>query len=67
MTLSPLFRETQEWLAVCLATTAGFVDAYGFLSFKTFVSFMSGNTTHSGFGPFPNPLCLSITRPGRPP
>jgi uncharacterized membrane protein YoaK (UPF0700 family) len=49
VTISPVFREAQEWLAVCLAAVAGYVDAYGFLSFKTFVSFMSGNTTHSGF------------------
>ena len=28
---------------------AGYVDAYGFLTFKTFVSFMSGNTTQSGY------------------
>ena len=36
-------------MAVCLATIAGYVDAYGFLTFKTFVSFMSGNTTQSGY------------------
>jgi uncharacterized membrane protein YoaK (UPF0700 family) len=35
-------------LAVCLAAIAGYVDAYGFLTFSTFVSFMSGNTTRAG-------------------
>lgn len=35
-------------LAVCLAAIAGYVDAYGFLRFSTFVSFMSGNTTRAG-------------------
>ena len=35
-------------LAVCLAVIAGYVDAYGFITFGTFVSFMSGNTTHAG-------------------
>jgi uncharacterized membrane protein YoaK (UPF0700 family) len=35
-------------LAVCLAAIAGYVDAYGFITFSTFVSFMSGNTTHAG-------------------
>lgn len=44
----------QKWphgrrsLAVCLALIAGYVDAYGFITFGTFVSFMSGNTTHAG-------------------
>ena len=27
---------------------AGYVDAYGFVHYQTFVSFMSGNTTQSG-------------------
>ncbi|HKQ33055.1 MAG TPA: YoaK family protein [Thermodesulfobacteriota bacterium] len=36
-------------LAVCLAIVAGYVDAYGFLTFSTFVSFMSGNTTRAGY------------------
>lgn len=40
--------QEEKWLAVCLATIAGYVDAYGFLTFMTFVSFMSGNTTHAG-------------------
>lgn len=35
-------------MAICLAAIAGYVDAYGFLTFSTFVSFMSGNTTHAG-------------------
>lgn len=34
---------------MCLASIAGYVDAYGFLTFSTFVSFMSGNTTHAGY------------------
>jgi uncharacterized membrane protein YoaK (UPF0700 family) len=41
--------ELQEWLAVTLAMIAGFVDAYGIMTYDTYVSFMSGNTTHTGY------------------
>jgi uncharacterized membrane protein YoaK (UPF0700 family) len=36
-------------LAVTLAMIAGFVDAYGIMTYDTYVSFMSGNTTHTGY------------------
>jgi uncharacterized membrane protein YoaK (UPF0700 family) len=36
-------------LAVLLATIAGFVDAYGIIAYGVFVSFMSGNTTQTGY------------------
>lgn len=48
MTTSESSRKDREMLAVCLAAIAGYVDAYGFLTFSTFVSFMSGNTTRAG-------------------
>ena len=32
-----------------LAMTAGFLDAYGIITYDTYVSFMSGNTTQAGF------------------
>ncbi len=41
--------ELQEWLAVSLAMTAGFLDAYGIITYDTYVSFMSGNTTQAGY------------------
>src|ERR1700746_2623773 len=34
--------------AICLATVAGYTDGYGLRQFKTFISFMSGNTTIAG-------------------
>ena len=38
-----------QWLgAILLATVAGYVDGYGLLFLKTYVSFMSGNTTSTG-------------------
>jgi uncharacterized membrane protein YoaK (UPF0700 family) len=38
-----------EWMmAVLIATTAGYLDGYGLLFLKTYVSFMSGNTTSTG-------------------
>ena len=40
--------QAQERLAVGLAMIAGYVDAYGFMSYRTYVSFMSGNTTQTG-------------------
>jgi len=39
----------QERLMMCLAMIAGYCDSYGLLHFKTYVSFMSGNTTQTGF------------------
>jgi uncharacterized membrane protein YoaK (UPF0700 family) len=41
--------EVQGWLAVGLAMIAGFVDAYGIITYDTYLSFMSGNTTHTGY------------------
>jgi uncharacterized membrane protein YoaK (UPF0700 family) len=39
---------TELRLAAVLALTAGFVDAYGLISYQTYLSFMSGNTTQTG-------------------
>lgn len=41
--------KSRTLMAFVLALIAGYVDAYGFITFDTFVSFMSGNTTHAGF------------------
>jgi uncharacterized membrane protein YoaK (UPF0700 family) len=38
----------QERIAAPLAMVAGYVDAYGYLTYNTYVSFMSGNTTQAG-------------------
>jgi uncharacterized membrane protein YoaK (UPF0700 family) len=38
----------QRWLAVVLALIAGAVDAYAFLNYQDYASFMSGNTTQTG-------------------
>lgn len=38
----------QGRLAAVLAVTAGYVDCYGFLNYKVYASFMSGNTTQTG-------------------
>jgi len=38
-----------EWLAEGLALIAGFVDAYGMITYGVYVSFMSGNTTQTGY------------------
>ena len=35
-------------LAAVLALIAGYVDCYGFLNYKVYASFMSGNTTQTG-------------------
>lgn len=40
----------QALLAASLAMIAGCVDAYGFITVQTYVSFMSGNTTQAGTG-----------------
>ncbi len=38
-----------QWTgAIVLALIAGYLDGYGFLFLKTYVSFMSGNTTSAG-------------------
>jgi uncharacterized membrane protein YoaK (UPF0700 family) len=39
----------QERLATGLAMLAGFVDAYGIISYNTYLSFMSGNTTQTAY------------------
>jgi uncharacterized membrane protein YoaK (UPF0700 family) len=44
-----LAGERQEWLAAGLAMIAGFVDAYGIITYRTYLSFMSGNTTQTGY------------------
>ena len=41
--------QRQEWLAAILAMSAGFVDAYGIITYNTYLSVMSGNTTQTGF------------------
>ena len=41
--------QAQERLAAGLAMIAGYVDAYGYFTFKTYLSFMSGNTTQTGY------------------
>lgn len=33
---------------MCLGATAGYIDAFGLIKFKIYLSFMSGNTTQSG-------------------
>jgi uncharacterized membrane protein YoaK (UPF0700 family) len=38
-----------ERLAAALALIAGFVDAYGMITYGVYVSFMSGNTTQTGY------------------
>lgn len=38
----------EERLATLLALIAGYVDAYGFIRYRTYLSFMSGNTTQTG-------------------
>ena len=38
-----------QWaVAILIATMAGYLDGYGFFFLKTYVSFMSGNTTSTG-------------------
>ena len=38
-----------ELLAAALAMIAGFIDAYGMITYGVYVSFMSGNTTQTGY------------------
>ena len=42
-------RDGTAVLAGVLAMIAGYVDAYGYLTYQTFLSFMSGNTTITGY------------------
>ena len=42
-------QEIEEWLAICLAMISGFLDAYGMITYRTYLSFMSGNTTQTGY------------------
>jgi uncharacterized membrane protein YoaK (UPF0700 family) len=58
-------EERQERLAAGLAMIAGFLDAYGIITYNTCLSFMSGNTTpgcQTGQGHFgaaaPSPLAI---------
>ena len=41
----PRTERRQTLLAVCIALTAGYLDAYALLKLGVFISFMSGNTT----------------------
>src|ERR1022692_3495504 len=44
-----LYETRVQWAsAVLLALLAGYLDGYGLLFLKTYVSFMSGNTTFTG-------------------
>ena len=42
-------EQIQESLAITLAMIAGFLDAYGMITYRTYLSFMSGNTTQAGY------------------
>jgi uncharacterized membrane protein YoaK (UPF0700 family) len=47
---SPRARvRSAERLAAALALIAGFIDAYGMITYGVYVSFMSGNTTQTGY------------------
>ncbi len=46
--MSTIVVRSQARLAVLLASTAGFVDAYGLITYNTFISLMGGNTTRTG-------------------
>ncbi len=48
MAARPTGTAAQTGLASALAMIAGCVDAYAFIRYQTYVSFMSGNTTQSG-------------------
>jgi uncharacterized membrane protein YoaK (UPF0700 family) len=41
--------KTEEWKAVALAVIAGIVDGYGVITYHTYLSYMSGNTTQTGY------------------
>ena len=40
---------TEEWKAVALAVVAGIVEAYGVITYHMYLSYMSGNTTQTGY------------------
>jgi uncharacterized membrane protein YoaK (UPF0700 family) len=44
----PTSIKTQARTAFTLAMVAGYVDAYGYITYSTYLSFMSGNTTLTG-------------------
>jgi hypothetical protein len=46
--LARAHARSAERLAAALALIAGFVDAYGMITYGVYVSFMSGNTTQTG-------------------
>ncbi len=46
---SPASTRVQERLDALLALIAGYVDSYGYISYSTYLSFMSGNTTQTGY------------------
>jgi uncharacterized membrane protein YoaK (UPF0700 family) len=43
------FARTDKWKAVALAMVAGIVDGYGIITYRTYLSYMSGNTTQTGY------------------
>lgn len=51
----------QERLAIFLALIAGYIDATGLIKWKTYVSFMSGNTTQLGAAFFTDKYGIIIT------
>lgn len=51
----------QEKLAIFLALIAGYIDATGLIKWKTYVSFMSGNTTQLGAAFFSDKFGTVIT------
>lgn len=51
----------QEKLAIFLAFIAGYIDATGLIKWKTYVSFMSGNTTQLGASFFSEKFGIIIT------
>lgn len=59
--LSPEQIRVQEKLAIFLAFIAGYIDATGLIQWKTYVSFMSGNTTQLGAAFFSDKCGVIIT------
>lgn len=58
---STLQIKIQEGLAIVLALVAGYIDATGLIKWKTYVSFMSGNTTQLGTAISANQWAVIIT------